>query len=81
MKTEILNKQENKDIDWGKPQWFIDGKEGIVVFTNGKHNGDNFEGTCLPCELYQKGATSLNWNKKFFKPIPKEGLTIKITNE
>lgn len=79
MTTEILNKKEKNEIDWSVPQWVM--FNDILVFTNGIHKEDEFSGTCLPHPFYPKGSRSSDWNKCAFKPIPKEGLTIKITNE
>lgn len=80
MKTTILNKEVNEDIDWSKPQWVISEDEEIV-FTNGKHSGNSFSGCCLPCDSFKNGYFMEDWNKEFFKPIPAEGLTIHIQND
>ncbi len=48
MKTKVLNREE-KVVNWNKKQWLISG-DGKVVFTNGKHGKDIFEGTVLPNE-------------------------------
>ena len=82
MKTTILNKEVNEEIDWSKPQWVIDETDELVLFTNGKHSEDDFEGTCLPYKgRYEIGVFSKTWSKVYFKPIPKEGLTIHIQND
>lgn len=78
MKTEILDFTGEKPTDWSKPQWVI--YRNILVFTNGIYKGDLFEGTAIPCEMYPYGETSDEWSKLHFKPIPQEGLTIKIAN-
>lgn len=80
MKTTILNKELNEEIDWSKPQWVISEKSQ-VIFTNGKFDDICFEGTCLPDNLYPNGNFSKIWGKEFFKLIPKEGLTIHIQND
>jgi hypothetical protein len=52
-----------------------------IVFSNGNHKGNIFEGIVLPCERYPKGGSYDNWDKDCFKPIPKDGLTIHIQND
>jgi hypothetical protein len=78
MKTKVLN-QETNEINWDKKQWLISG-DGKVVFTNGKHYDDTFEGTSLP-DYCDDGHFAQNWAKACFKAIPKEGLTIHISND
>jgi hypothetical protein len=80
METEILNKEVNEKIDWSKPQWVVATDYKNILFTSGKHEGNMFEGTCLPCDGFPKGSKD-NWNKSYFKPIPEEGLLIKIKNK
>jgi hypothetical protein len=81
MKTTILNKEINEDIDWSKSQWLIS-KMGHIVFTNGKHDNYTFEGTCLPSDnSYPCGLSSNGWYKSYFQPILAEGLTIHIKND
>jgi hypothetical protein len=78
MKTKVLNRETN-EINWDKKQWLISGG-GKVVFTNGNHYDGTFEGTVLPNED-DDGHFSTIWNKQCFKAIPKEGLTIHISND
>lgn len=78
MKTTVLNRETN-EINWNKKQWLISG-EGKVVFTSGEHKSDTFEGTVLPNE-HDEGHFSRCWAKSCFKAIPKEGLTIHISND
>jgi hypothetical protein len=78
MRTKVLN-QEKNEINWDKKQWLMSG-EGKVVFTNGEHGKDIFEGTSLPHEN-DNGHYSRCWSKSCFKAIPKEGLTIHISND
>lgn len=59
----------NEGIDWSKPQWVISNATVCVVLTNGAHDGDNFTGTCLPCEIYKNGFQSKAWIKTEFKPL------------
>jgi hypothetical protein len=82
MKTTILNKEVNEEIDWSKPQW-VTSKMGHIVFTNGKcdNYNDSFEGTCIPCDKILEGEFFQSWDKKSFQPIPKDGLTIHIQND
>lgn len=78
MTTEILSQGE--DIDWSKPQWVINNR--LIVFTNGEHNNNTFEGTSLPSDnSYPSGLSSKGWYKSYFKPIPEEGLVIIIKNK
>lgn len=80
MTTEILNNENNEDIDWSKPQWVINNRS--IIFTNGEHDNYTFEGTCLPfANSYPSGLSSKGWYKSYFKPIPTEGLVIKIKNK
>lgn len=82
MKTTILNKEVNEEIDWSKPQWVVDKDDELLVFTNGTHDGSDFEGIALPCiPDYPTGKVFSYWSKVLFKPIPKEGLTIHIQND
>jgi hypothetical protein len=78
MKTKVLNRETN-EINWDKKQWLISG-DGKVVFTNGVHYQSTFEGTVLPNE-HDEGHFSKCWAKSCFKAIPKEGLTIHISND
>ena len=80
MKTTILNKEVNEEIDWSKPQWVIS-EDGIIILTSGRHSVDYFKGHCLPCNDYPNGEFSDTWNKSYFKPIPSDGLTIHIQND
>jgi hypothetical protein len=79
MKTTILNKEINEDIDWSKSQWVV-AENNQIIFTNGKHDELTFEGNRLP-KFRDSGEFSKIWGKNFFKPIPKEGLTIHIQND
>ena len=84
MKTTIVSKEVNEEIDWSKPQWVMS-KKGTIVFTNGL-NGFNeledFQGTALPCfPESPNGEFCKIWSKSKFKPIPKDGLTIHIQND
>jgi hypothetical protein len=78
MTTEILSQGEG--IDWSKPQWVISGIKQLV-YTNGKHDGINFSGSVLPHESSPQGEFCVDWDKSCFKPIPTEGLVIKIKNK
>lgn len=80
MRTKVLNQEVNKEIDWSIPQWVIS-ENGQIVFTNGKHFNNSFEGTVLPDEIDPRGEFYTDWAKSYFKPIPKEGLTIHISND
>ena len=80
MKTTILNKKVNKEIDWSKPQWLVSKDGNEIVVTSGFSEKHTFVGYCLPCSKYLNGHYSDVWGKKFFKPIPKDGLTIHIQN-
>lgn len=80
MTTEILNKKEENEIDWDVPQWVVGLKNGVIIFTNGEHENDSFSGQSLPCEDSPNGYKKDGWGKRFFKPIPKEGLQILIKN-
>lgn len=79
MKAEILNNQEEQTIDWSKPQWVV--SDEFIVFTSGEHTENTFTGTCLPCKSYPKGNKSEDWGKEYFKPIPKEGITVLLKND
>ena len=79
MKTQILRQEEIQKINWNKPQWLI--SDDMVVLTNGKHKDALFEGLALPCKEYQNGEFTRYWIKSQFKPIPAEGLVIKIKND
>ena len=81
MKTEILSEVKETEIDWGKRQWVRAILTEMIVLTDGNHNDNTFSGLALPHEGKDYGVSSITWNKKAFKPIPKEGLVIKITNE
>jgi len=78
MRTKVLN-QETNEINWDKKQWLIS-DDGKVVFTNGVHYQSTFEATSLP-DYSDNGHFSTNWSKSCFKAIPKEGLTIHISND
>jgi hypothetical protein len=78
MRTKVSN-QETNEINWYGKQWLISG-DGEVVFTNGEHGMDTFEGTVLPNE-HDEGHFSKCWAKSCFKAIPKEGITIHISND
>lgn len=78
MTTEILSQEVHKKINWSIPQWVIS-ETGLIVFTNGTHDGNLFEGILLPNIDSTIGSYG-NWVKSFFKPIPEEGLVIKIKN-
>jgi hypothetical protein len=78
MRTTVIN-QETNEINWDKKQWLISG-EGKVVFTNGVHYQSTFVGTALPNEDNNEHF-SMCWAKSCFKVIPKEGLTIHISND
>lgn len=80
MKTTIVSKEVNEEIDWSKPQW-LKTEFGLICFTNGQHDGSDFEGTALPCDDNPNGDFSRMWDKRQFKPIPKDGLTIHIQND
>jgi hypothetical protein len=80
MKTEILNKEVNEEIDWSKPQWVISEK-GSIIFTNGEHGSITFEGSVMPCKSYSNGGFRTDFMKNSFQPIPKDGLTIHIQND
>lgn len=80
MTTEILTeKKVQPQINWDKPQWLI--SEDQVVLSNGKHKDALFEGLVLPCSWHEEGEFSRSWSKSQFKPIPTEGLVIKIKND
>lgn len=79
MTTEILKLEEiQPQINWDKPQWLI--SDDMVVLTNGKHTDTLFEGFILPCKWNKEGEFSRCWTKSQFKPIPADGLVIKIKN-
>jgi hypothetical protein len=79
MKSEIIN-ANGSAIDWDKPQFVISGS-GTFVATNGKHNGEYFEGVILSTNSPNPFKLESRWLKDAFKPIPQEGITIKFTNE
>jgi hypothetical protein len=85
MKTTILNKEVNEEIDWSKPQWVVGTEENLldmVILTNGKHEDYEFQGVCLPCSKpYENGLFRKDFVKAYFQPIPKDGLTIHIQND
>jgi hypothetical protein len=80
MKSEIIKTEKEQEIDWNKPQ-FVVSDGGTLVATNGKHNDTYFEGTLLCADSVYSFLPADRWVKDVFKPIPKEGITIKFTNE
>ena len=80
MKSEIIETENTSVIDWDKPQFVIN-NGGFVIATNGQHKDDWFEGVCLMSDTRLSYKLDGGWLKKAFKPIPKEGITIKFTNE
>jgi len=80
MKTTIVSKEVNEEIDWSIPQWVIS-EDGKIVFSNGFHDDDSFEGTALPCTQSPIGEFCKHWGKSCYKPISKDGLTIHIQND
>ena len=80
MKSEIIETENKTVIDWDKPQFVIN-NGGFVIATNGKHKDDCFEGVCLISDNRFSYKLETAWLKDAFKPIPKEGITIKFTNE
>ena len=78
MTIEIL-RVNDPEINWDKPQWLIT-EDDQIVFSNGTHKEDTFEGVILPQDGCD-GKFSSIWKKVFFKPIPNEGLIIKIKND
>lgn len=81
MKTTILNKEVNEEIDWSKPQWVVAKDSNEIVVTSGSSEKHTFIGYCLPCSKYLNGHQSKYFDKKCFQPIPKDGLTIHIQND
>jgi hypothetical protein len=82
MKTTILNKEVNEEIDWSKPQWVVSiDSEKVIVFTNGQHTGNCFTGICLPSNYRKNGEFKSDFYKSIFQPIPKDGLIIHIQND
>lgn len=79
MTTEILSTEKEQEIDWSTPQW-VESESGIIVSTNGTHSINCFEGTKLPCNGIGLCEFATDWIKESFKPIPKEGLVIRIKN-
>lgn len=77
---KIVNKIEEKEINWDIPQWVIS-KVGPtqIILTSENHNGITFQGTLLPTKEYPYGRFMKNYLKSEFKPL--EGsLTITIEN-
>lgn len=67
MKKVVI--QAKPEIGWDKKRWVINYDNDVIVLTSGKHNGNDFSGTALPCEIYPKGDTSDYWDKRKFQPI------------
>lgn len=77
--TKIVSENTiTEQIDWNKPQWFID-EGGDIFLSTGEHNKFSFTATCLPCKDYHNGDYSKDWAKSKFKPLTKP-LTIIIEN-
>ena len=82
MKKVTIPKQENQ-IDWSKPQWVQYKKDPtLLVLTTGKHDGNDFIGTAMPCEKHQYGKHSDRWSKEVFEPLTTDiPFTISNSNE
>ncbi len=69
MKKLVIPEQpKTPEINWNKPQWVIS-KFNDIVLTTGRHDGDDFTGTCLPNQKYPNGDYATNWSKRVFKPL------------
>lgn len=79
MTTEILSTEKIQEIDWSVPQWVVS-ETGIIVYTNGKNDGNIFEGSLMPNICYPKGLFCTILAKNMFKLIPEEGLVVKLKN-
>lgn len=67
-----------KEIDWSKAN-YLDGGDGLIVLTNGKHTEINFQGTILSEDKFHKGDKGLlvyNFAKECFT-LCTEPITLK----
>lgn len=62
-------KQENKKINWDKPQLVTNKYSSIVILTSGMHDVDTFEGTVIKHfdPYYATGYYVNSWSKQAFK--------------
>ena len=82
MKSEIVNVKETKEIDWSKPQVFIDNLGQIVLSTGKAKDNNTFSGVCIfrgKSSTYE-GDYSKRWARERFTPIT-EPINIKFENE
>jgi len=63
---------DSRPINWDNHQVVATTLEGIVVLTNGRHEGVHFEGTKLTStndDIFQVGNFSKTWVKSLFEPL------------
>lgn len=69
------------EINWNKKQWVqAINDPNQIVLTAGGHDGDTFEGTCLPCEKITMGGFDTCWSKERFKVLT-DDITFIISNK